>query len=219
MTLLRPVSTLVVLALVGCGEPEAAYRTSSDVAAASYAAPALEKSARGDEMQAAGSRARSARGSGIMAGMATRLAPDEAAATVGAAQPVPTAAPADPSAISRKIIYDAQVDLIVEDVDPIAKKVGMLVQDARGYIAEQNVTGSPGSLRSMRWRFRIPVEQFDSFVESIIALGELERNNRTQDVTILRHRGTDQEQEGGGADTQHGRSVRSSRTCSRSKSS
>ena len=89
-----------------------------------------------------------------------------------------------PPAISRKIIYDAQVDLVVDSVDPIAKKVGTLVQDATGYIAEQNVTGSPGSLRSMRWRIRIPVEQFDSFVESIVSLGELERNNRTsQDVT------------------------------------
>ncbi len=85
---------------------------------------------------------------------------------------------------SRKIIYDAQVDLIVESVDPIAKKVGSLVHEARGYIAEQNVTGSPGSQRSMRWRVRIPVEQFDSFVDSIVSLGELERNNRTsQDVT------------------------------------
>ncbi len=36
----------------------------------------------------------------------------------------------------------------------------------------------------MRWRFRVPVDHFDSFVESIVALGELERNNRTsQDVT------------------------------------
>ena len=36
----------------------------------------------------------------------------------------------------------------------------------------------------MHWRIRIPVEQFDSFVESIVSLGELERNNRTsQDVT------------------------------------
>ena len=36
----------------------------------------------------------------------------------------------------------------------------------------------------MRWRVRIPVEQFDSFVDAIVALGELERNNRTsQDVT------------------------------------
>ncbi len=120
----------------------------------------------------------------MMAGVATAVAADGAVTTLAAIQPGPASTPGGSPAISRKIIYDAQVDLIVEDVDPIAKKVGMLVQDARGYIAEQNVTGSPGSLRSMRWRFRIPVEQFDSFVESIIALGELERNNRTsQDVT------------------------------------
>jgi hypothetical protein len=87
-------------------------------------------------------------------------------------------------AVARKIIYDAQVDLVVESVDPIAKKMTSLVQEARGYIAEQNVTGSPGSLRSIRWRIRIPVEQFDSFVDSVVALGELERNNRTsQDVS------------------------------------
>src|SRR4029077_1186371 len=76
------------------------------------------------------------------------------------------------------------VDLVAESVDPVAKKVSSLVQDARGYIAEQNVTGSPGSRRSMRWRFRIPVDQFDLFVDAVVSLGELERNNRTsQDVT------------------------------------
>jgi Domain of unknown function (DUF4349) len=101
-----------------------------------------------------------------------------------ATQPGPAGTPAAPSAISRKIIYDAQVDVIVNSVEPTAKRVTTLVQDARGYIAEQNITGSPGTLRSMRWKIRIPVEQFDSFVESLVALGELERNNRTsQDVS------------------------------------
>jgi hypothetical protein len=91
---------------------------------------------------------------------------------------------AGPGAIARKIIYDAQVDLVVASVDPIVRKVGSLVQEASGYIAEQNVTGSPGSLRSVHWKIRIPVEQFDSFVDSVLSLGELERNNRTsQDVT------------------------------------
>ncbi|MFI5455776.1 MAG: DUF4349 domain-containing protein [Isosphaerales bacterium] len=121
---------------------------------------------------------------GGMAGMAGYMVTDGAVSTIVAVQPGPASTPAGTSAISRKIIYDAQVDLVVESVDPIAKKVGTLVQEARGYIAEQNVTGSPGSQRSMRWRFRVPVEQFDSFVESVVALGELERNNRTsQDVT------------------------------------
>ena len=90
----------------------------------------------------------------------------------------------DSPALSRKIIYDAQVDLVVENVDPIAKKVTALVQEARGYIAEQNTTGSPGSQRSMHWRIRVPVDQFESFVRVVVALGELERNSRTsQDVT------------------------------------
>jgi hypothetical protein len=110
-----------------------------------------------------------------------RAIADAAAASLVATQAGPaSAAPA----IARKIIYDAQIDLIVENVDPIAKKVTSLVQDARGYIAEQNMTGSPGSQRSMRWRIRVPVDQFDSLVGAIVSLGELERNNRTsQDVT------------------------------------
>ena len=100
------------------------------------------------------------------------------------AQPGGGPASVVPPAVSRKIVYDAQVDLVVDSVDPVARKVGNFVQEARGYIAEQNVTGSPGSLRSMRWKIRVPVEQLDSFVESIILLGELERNNRTsQDVS------------------------------------
>jgi hypothetical protein len=95
----------------------------------------------------------------------------------------PEATTAGPS-VARKIIYDAQVDLAVESVDPIAKKMTSLVQEARGYIAEQNITGSPGTLRTIHWRIRIPVEHFDSFVDSVVSLGELERNNRTsQDVS------------------------------------
>jgi hypothetical protein len=107
-----------------------------------------------------------------------------AGATPAAIQPEAAPAPAGSPAISRKIIYDAQIDLVVESVDPVAKKVSTLVQQSGGFVAELNVIGSPGSLRSMRWRFRIPVERFDSFVDSILTLGELERNTRTsQDVT------------------------------------
>ena len=92
--------------------------------------------------------------------------------------------PAGVPAISRKIIYDAQVDLVVENVNPIAKKLTSLVQEARGYVADENTVGSPGSQRSMRWKIRVPVDQFESFVQNVVALGELERTTRTsQDVT------------------------------------
>ena len=68
-------------------------------------------------------------------------------------------------------------------MDPIAKQVVTFIQDARGYIAEQRTTGSPGSQWSMRWKLRVPVEQFESLVQKVVALGELERNTRTsQDV-------------------------------------
>jgi len=93
-------------------------------------------------------------------------------------------APVNTAALSRKIIYDGEINLIVKDVDPIAKQVVTFIQDARGYIAEQSTTGSPGSQRSMRWKLRVPVEQFESLVQKVVALGELERNTRTsQDVT------------------------------------
>jgi len=36
----------------------------------------------------------------------------------------------------------------------------------------------------MRWKLRVPVEQFESLVQKVVALGELEQNKRTsQDVT------------------------------------
>jgi hypothetical protein len=95
-----------------------------------------------------------------------------------------SAPPVDSPALARKIVYDAQIDLITDDVDPVARKLTALVQEARGYIAEENLTGSPGSVRSMHWKIRVPVEQFEVFVAKVVTLGELERNSRTsQDVT------------------------------------
>ncbi len=168
----RSLPALLVLALAGC-DMEAARRVNSKN---DYVA-LLKEAAPGAAILPAAEAP-----NGYMSRMMSSVT-DGASATLIAVQPgsnLPTGA----RAIARKIIYDAQVDLIVESVDPIAKKVGSLVQEARGYIAEQSVAGSPGSQRSMRWRVRIPVEQFDSFVDSIVSLGELERNNRTsQDVT------------------------------------
>jgi hypothetical protein len=179
MTALRSLSAFLILALGGCGgieEPQS--KTTATVNFDGHDKIVMRSARAPAEMpladKAKGSIAVTDGAVAMMAGMGGMAAIQPATA------PIPSGGPA----IARKIIYDAQVDLIVESVDPVARKIGTLVQDARGYIAEQNVTGSPGSVRSMRWRFRIPVDTFDSFVESIVALGELERNNRTsQDVT------------------------------------
>ena len=178
MILLRSLSMLLVLALVGCGEVNTAYqRSESSVTAAKASSGDVTRINNLSNLSALSPPVSPA---APMRGMMAEQAP---AAPV-AAQAGPTSTGAVPADISRKIIYDGQVDLVVESVDPIARKVTTLVQDAHGFIAELNVTGSPGSRRTMHWRVRIPVEQFDSFVDAIVSLGELERHNRTsQDVT------------------------------------
>lgn len=94
------------------------------------------------------------------------------------------AAPPAPEGVSRKVIYDASLDLAVEDVDAAAAKVDALLVSSGGYIAEETMAGSPGSNRSRFWKLRIPIDDFDGFVKSVMALGELVRFNRTsQDVT------------------------------------
>jgi hypothetical protein len=178
----RQLSVCLLIAIVGCGQPGASYQSygspSVDVAQYKRAMPARSESSAGParlaeramlNAPAAGPRAATTDGTSIT--------------LVRAPQPGAASIPAG-TTMSRKIIYDAQVDLLVESVEPVAKKLVSLIQDARGYIAEQNITGSPGSLRSIHWKLRIPVEQFDSFVDSVVSLGELERNNRTSnDIT------------------------------------
>ncbi|WP_165071281.1 DUF4349 domain-containing protein [Paludisphaera rhizosphaerae] len=91
---------------------------------------------------------------------------------------------AAPAGVSRKVIYDATLDLAVDELDRASAKVGELVASSGGYIAEETMTGSPGSTRSQFWRLRIPVDGFDGFVKSVMALGELVQFSRkSQDVT------------------------------------
>jgi len=165
MTTFRSLSTLLALALIGCGEVQSLHNKADSAPAGK-----IQRSA---ELAPASPPQDKASGPTLVA-----MVTDGAVATLVGTQAGPA------PAISRKIIYDAQIDLVVESVEPVAKKVAGVVQDARGYIAEQNVTGSPGSQRTMRWRIRVPVEQFESLVASLASLGETERNNRTsQDVT------------------------------------
>jgi hypothetical protein len=172
MTSFRSLWTVLLVALVGCGEQNITQKHLS----AEYANTAAK-------VEVAPHAATEA-ATGVTAGMMGGAPRAGAVATLVGLQPGNASTAAGPPGISRKIIYDAQVDVIVDSVDPVSRKVGTLVQDARGYIAEQSVTGSPGSLRSMRWRIRVPVESFESLVNSVVSLGELERNSRaSQDVT------------------------------------
>jgi hypothetical protein len=87
-------------------------------------------------------------------------------------------------AAPRKIIYNAQVDLVVESVSATEKDLLELVKSNGGYLSETEMNSHPRSPRSATWKVRVPVDTFDTFLASVTRLGELTRNHLdSQDVT------------------------------------
>jgi hypothetical protein len=105
---------------------------------------------------------------------------DEAAGGEPQAPRAPPAEKQDP----RKIIYNAQVELIVDEFDKAQNQLLDLARQHNSYPAKSEVHGSPGSPRSGTWTLRVPVKQFDAFMEAIAKIGEL-RLSRTdsEDIT------------------------------------
>jgi len=88
------------------------------------------------------------------------------------------------SAVPRKIIYTAEVDLVVENLSLAQQKLSQLVKANRGYISDTSVGGESGSKRSGTWKVRVPVENYDAFMAGATRLGELQSTHATsQDVT------------------------------------
>ncbi len=88
------------------------------------------------------------------------------------------------STTPRKIIYTAQVDLVVENLGTSQEKLTRLVKDNAGYIAETNIGGQSGERRSGSWKVRIPVERYEAFMAGATKLGELRTiQANSQDVT------------------------------------
>jgi hypothetical protein len=100
-----------------------------------------------------------------------------------AGQPSSIAVPAN-AAVRRKIIYRATVELVVDNFDPVQKKVDSLVERYHGYLAKSNVSGRPGVPRSGRWTIRVPVDRYSEFMAAARDVGEVRRiGSDSQDVT------------------------------------
>ena len=86
--------------------------------------------------------------------------------------------------VSRKIIYNAQIDLVVDDLSKAAPKLDDLARQHQGLVAQSEINSNPGAPRSASWRIRIPVNGFADFVHQVANLGEAV-NNKTdsEDVT------------------------------------
>lgn len=97
-------------------------------------------------------------------------------------QPDGPAVPAE-----RKIIYNSQIEVVVDDLTSAQKRLAELVKvvdEAGGYLARQETNGRNGYRRNSSWTIRVPLSKFDGFVTEVEGLGELVKHSReAQDVT------------------------------------
>ena len=86
--------------------------------------------------------------------------------------------------LTRRIIYDADVNIVVNDMTETETQIAKLLKKADGYIAEATVDRREGEHLTGRWRVRVPVAQFDTFLDAVSKLGVAENRKQTaQDVT------------------------------------
>ena len=85
---------------------------------------------------------------------------------------------------SRKIVYRSELSLRVASLTTAVHEVTNLVTQAGGFVAQSSLSGVVGNARTGRWVVRIPAEAFGKTLESLAALGELERQStNSQEVT------------------------------------
>lgn len=90
----------------------------------------------------------------------------------------------DDEAIGRKIIYRANLDLIVEDFSGIPKQVETLAERHGGFVAGSSLSGAAGSPRSGTWTVRVPVGSYGTFLEEAQRLGEFQTlRSESEEVT------------------------------------
>ncbi len=91
---------------------------------------------------------------------------------------------APPAAFPRKIIYNANVELVAEKLDDAARRLTEAVKAAGGYVAEMSTSGMPGAPRSGTYKVRVPTARFDSFLAALGQVGERKNLSITsQDVS------------------------------------
>jgi hypothetical protein len=107
----------------------------------------------------------------------------EASSTAGSTdQETPRSRSATERDVSkRKIVYRADIDLVVEQFDPLPEQIEAAVRQHGGFVSASNITGSPGQPRNGRWTVRVPVDRFAEFVAAVRQLGEVRSINSTSD--------------------------------------
>ncbi len=109
---------------------------------------------------------------------------DSTSASATSAESATTATIDSVPAIERKIIYTAEVDLVVEDFGPLPEGIDRLAQRFDAYVARSNISGMPGQPRRGAWTVRVPVARYGEFLAEARQLGEVKSvRSDSKDVT------------------------------------
>ena len=156
MHLTRFASVLLFCVLTGCG-PQVENATSFFPASKGGTGEAFEsESSRSDHV-------------GKVMSLAQRVAGGEPGILAG-----------DPAtATGRKIIYVAQISLVVEDFSKLESELPQLVKQFGGYLADTTIDRTQGAYRTGQWMVRIPVEYYEEFLLRLEQLGIPEHRTQT----------------------------------------
>ena len=84
----------------------------------------------------------------------------------------------------RKLVYNADVDLMVEDLSDAGQGLDKLLRAHDGVVASSEKVSRTGAPRLAVWHLRVPVAEFDAFMKALPKLGEVPRSKlEVQDVT------------------------------------
>lgn len=100
---------------------------------------------------------------------------DETAAPIQLAAAVPA---------GRKILYEADLTLVTPKLEPLEQGLRKLIRGSGGFVAQHSVSGDVNSPRTATWVLRVPVSRFDTTMEGLKGLGEVQSVEvGSQDVT------------------------------------
>jgi len=86
--------------------------------------------------------------------------------------------------LKRKIIYRADMNIVVEEFSGVPAQVQTLIRRFDAFVADSHVSGTANVPRHAYWTIRIPAENYDEFLVASRLLGEVRSESQTaQDVS------------------------------------
>ncbi|MDX1932329.1 MAG: DUF4349 domain-containing protein [Capsulimonadales bacterium] len=86
-----------------------------------------------------------------------------------------------PASLPRKIIYTALLRMTTAKFDESVRKLNEAVAAHRGYVAEQEISGTAGAPKSGTWKVRIPTDRFSAFMTALGSVGEISNTKLTSE--------------------------------------